>query len=131
MPWGSSSVSPKTGRREWPAVRNSASTSLSGVSAGTAMMSARGTITSATRTSCSAEHVLQDRALLRREVGVRVGAFERVLDVVAHRARAQAEQPAQPLEQALACRATARSARALDSFGHRSSSGVREFALAR
>ena len=54
MPWGSSSVSPKTGRREWPAVRNSASTSLSGVSAATAMMSARGTITSATRTSCSA-----------------------------------------------------------------------------
>ena len=44
------------------------STSRKGVSSASAMMSARGTITSATRTSCSAEHILEDGALLRREL---------------------------------------------------------------
>src|SRR3984893_3106498 len=54
MPRGSSRGPPCTGRREWPAVRKTASTSASVVCSATATMSARGTITSPTCTSCKA-----------------------------------------------------------------------------
>ena len=43
------------------------------------------------------QNVLEDRALLRRELGA--DALERVLDVVAYGSRRQAEQRAKPLEQ--------------------------------
>src|SRR5215203_968073 len=49
MPFGSSRVSPNTGRREWPAVRKSSSSSPSVASNDTDTMSTRGTITSSTR----------------------------------------------------------------------------------
>src|SRR5215210_4844070 len=49
MPFGSSRVSPNTGRREWPAVRKSSSNSPSVASNDTDTMSTRGTITSSTR----------------------------------------------------------------------------------
>src|ERR1019366_205689 len=54
MPRGSSRVSPCTGRREWPASRKTASTSASVACSATAVMSARGTMTSPTCTSCKA-----------------------------------------------------------------------------
>src|SRR3984893_3150527 len=54
MPRGSSRGPPCTGRREWPAVRNTSSTSASLVCSDAATMSARGTITSPTCTSCKA-----------------------------------------------------------------------------
>ena len=63
------------------------------------------------------EHVLQDRALLRREVAVAVRALERVLDIVAHRTCAQAQQTAQPLEQIALPVARRLVGRALDLFG--------------
>ena len=49
MPRGSSSVSRKRGRRETPAASNVFSSSQTGSFSSTAMMSARGTITSTTR----------------------------------------------------------------------------------
>src|SRR5215210_7745893 len=49
MTFGSSRVSPNTGRRECPAVRNSSSNSPSVASNGTDTISTRGTITSSTR----------------------------------------------------------------------------------
>ena len=125
IPRGSSRVSPKTGRREWPAVRNRASSSLE------RRIGRDGDDVGARHHHVGdadvvqPEHVLQDRALLRREVGVSVRALERVLDIVAHRACAQAEQAAQPLEQIALPLARSFLGRALDLFDFAHQAGAR------
>ena len=80
MPRGSSSVSRNSGTRETPAASKVFSSSQIGSFSSTAMMSARGTITSSTRRRAEAQDAQQHLALLGGEGAAVAGALERVLE---------------------------------------------------
>ncbi len=87
--------------REWPDCSNTTITSPSLVLISSASTSARGIITSSTRTSRNLQDVVEHRPLAGREgFGVGVGFGQRVGDFLAQAgAVARLEQAGQPLEE--------------------------------